>query len=252
MVAADPSAAWEKLESAVLKHIKAGEYDRAYSAYVKWCEQAEESPDDLPRAFRDQAARLLQKLPPGVAEEAVMALMLGTWDAEFVVSLTESRAAAYERDLLQYREAAYASGIRIEVSPSSECASAKLHAGCYRLEDAPDYPFGKCENDPEVGCLCFWTMVFDDERVRSWKVPLRRHPKAGGHIERPPPPLTMDNLRAVGQMLGVEEAGIVRAARNAGLATNETTETMAVAANSDSRLLGAMAFLRRIYRRFLR
>lgn len=207
----------DELESALLALIKRGDYRQAQADYLRWCSERGENANDIAADFDDHAARLAHKLPGIVAEHAILALLIGTWDPEFVVRLTDSRAAAYERDLLQYRQAPYAAGIRIEPSHSSECTCAVKHSGCYRLEDAPDYPFGACDNYPESGCMCFWTMVFKDDRVTEWKTPSHRHPKAGGYIERPLPPLTMESLRATGEILGASEAQIQVAAQNAGL-----------------------------------
>lgn len=92
-------------------------------------------------------------------------------------------SAAYERDLLEYRTKRYIVGIQIYESEGNKCQFSSSYAGCYRLEDAPDFPFGPCGHEPEFYCLCFWTPVFEDDGVPDWKSPAHRHPLAGGRID---------------------------------------------------------------------
>lgn len=105
--------------------------------------------------------------------------------------LTAARGASYQRDLLSWRATTFVDGVKIEPSPSAECTYACRYAGCYRLEDAPDYPLGPCDNNPEVGCLCGWYPIFRDESVAEWKSPDRRHRLAGTCIKSSPRPLPL-------------------------------------------------------------
>ncbi|MDP2784383.1 MAG: hypothetical protein Q8O38_07320 [Sulfurimicrobium sp.] len=116
--------------------------------------------------------------------------------------------AAYERDLMQWREMPFVVGLKIIAKDDTKCAFAKQYAGHYRLEDAPDYPFGPCEqHKPEYEgfCTCWWTSVMDDENpIEGWKIPDKRHPLAGGRIEVPPEPVTEDSIRALANILNIK------------------------------------------------
>jgi hypothetical protein len=154
------------------------------------------------------------KLPVGERERVTLNVLLGRANHDPIAHQAQS-GATYERDLLEYRKTWGVAGIRIEPSPNEPCANAKGYAGCYKLEDAPDYPFGPCEmTGPEYEgfCTCGWSAVFDDEKPKGgWKVPKKRHPLAGAHIETPPEPMTEDGIRSLAAALNnITDANIIQ------------------------------------------
>lgn len=96
-------------------------------------------------------------------------------------------------------------GIQIKPSPNLDCANAKDYVGYYKLEDAPDYPFGSCEMEApgyEFECCCWWASVLEGEEPEGgWKVPKKRHPMAGSHIEVPEEPMTEKRVRRLAEVL---------------------------------------------------
>lgn len=150
--------------------------------------------------FVQMARRIESLLPVGKRERAILNLLYGeaNYDGDM---LDANHAAAYERDLMQWRETNFVVGIRIEGPRNgTECSFSSLYEGCYRLEDAPDYPFGLCDNEP--CCVCFWSFIADDEAEGiEWKIPERRHPHAGPRIERVPEPLTEDGIRNLAKVM---------------------------------------------------
>jgi hypothetical protein len=119
--------------------------------------------------------------------------------------LRNTHTPAYERDLLAWRKAPFIAGIKIIARDDVSCATAQRMAGCYRMEDAPDYPFDGCEmeSEDECGfCLCWWECIFDDEQPEGgWKVPTKRHPLAGGRIEVPEEPITEARIRRLAEVM---------------------------------------------------
>jgi hypothetical protein len=103
---------------------------------------------------------------------------------------------------MSLRRTPFAAGIRIVAVEYTCCSQAKNYAGCYRLEDAPQYPFGPCDHIDHIDegdwCTCYWVFVADDESPEGgWKVPEQRHANAGPRIlEEPKPeePMTLERM----------------------------------------------------------
>lgn len=110
-------------------------------------------------------------------------------------------SAAYERDLLDWRATPFVIGLKITAREDVACSKSRAMAGCYKIEDAPAWPPDGCES--ECGCLCWWQCIFDDEQPEGgWRVPVRRHPKAGPHFPPPSPaPMTRESMQALGDVL---------------------------------------------------
>lgn len=101
---------------------------------------------------------------------------------------------SYEHDLLQWRSHPECVGVRVlRVGSHARCDDDFRYEGCYRMEDAPDYPICKCANE---SCLYYWEVIFSDETDGViWKTPEKRHAEAGGYIEKEYPPSTPESLR---------------------------------------------------------
>jgi SAP domain len=196
--------------------IHEGRYEEAFRVWADWDEeevfprdewQGIDNRETDPAYFVQMAQRIEKLLPVGKRERAILNLLYGraSYDQE---TLSAGHAAAYERDLLDWRAAPFIVGLRIEGPKNgTECSFSSLYEGCYRLADAPDYPFGLCDNEP--CCVCFWSCIFDDKSQGiEWKIPARRHPKAGGHIEREPSPISEKDVRQLASILG--EVGVAK------------------------------------------
>lgn len=231
-----------EMEARLTLLIHDGHYEEAFRTWANWDEdqvfprdewQGIDNRETDPSRFVQMAQRIETLLPVGRRERAIVNLLYGrgTFDPDL---LSANHAAAYERDLISWREASFIVGLRIEGPKNgTECSFSSLYEGCYRLEDAPDYPFGLCDNEP--CCVCFWSFIADDEMAGvEWKIPERRHPQAGPHIERTPAPLTMEGLRELAQVTNgvtsakITEADIQEAARNAGLIPVKTRRPLAL------------------------
>lgn len=95
-----------------------------------------------------------------VQTDAGVAWIEELWAARMRVD----HSAAYMRDLADYRKTPFIVGIRIISRADIKCSNSSKIAGCYRLADAPDWPPSEC--DSEMGCLCWWVSIHDDEAER--------------------------------------------------------------------------------------
>lgn len=185
-------------------------YEDAYRTWAEW-DAGQVFPRDelwgidntrnISPTFIQMARSIATKLPAGERERAILNELYGkgTHDPR---ELAARHGASYERELMELRKLPSAIGIRILPSPSPNlnCTKANDYAGCFKLEDAPDYPFGPCDNEP--CCICSWTTVWADRLPEEgWKIPQRRHPMAGPHIVVPPEPFTEKTLRVVYDMV---------------------------------------------------
>lgn len=140
-----------------------------------------------PSSFIQIAKSIASKLPVGDRERVILDVLKGNGSYNPTAILAR-HSADYERDIMEWRESSFVAGIKIIVREDTECAFAKQYAGCYLLEDTPDYPFGPCEqHNPEIDgfCTCWWQSVMDDEKpAGGWKVPDKRHRLAGPAIKR--------------------------------------------------------------------
>jgi hypothetical protein len=183
-----------ELEARLLSLIYDGKYEEAYRKLASWdAEQVDprgnernvdyawcaENSDD----FVKMAQRVAAILPQGERARFLVDWLAGRVDLYEHSPMTQQHGKSYEHYLMDARRSrADVVGIRIISSPSCRCSFAKKYEGCYRLEDAPDHPFGPCDNEP--CCLCWAACIFDDEQPEGgWKVPEKRHPLAGGKIE---------------------------------------------------------------------
>lgn len=177
-----------ELEARLLSLIYDGKYGEAYSELALWdVEQVdprgnERNVDDVWCAensdeFVKMAQRVAAILPQGERARFLIDWLAGRVDLYEHSPMTQQHGKAYERDLKQWGQTPFVAGLRIHVSPNCRCLFAKHYEGCYRLEDAPDHPFGPCDQEP--CCTCWWTAVFEDEQPEGgWKVPAKRHPLA--------------------------------------------------------------------------
>jgi hypothetical protein len=176
-----------KMEMRLTLLIHDGRYEEAFRTWTVWDEDEVFPRDEWlgidnretnPNYFVEMAHRIEKLLPVGKREQAILNFLYGRVSYEPDM-LAATHAASYERDLIAWREAPFVVGIRIEgPNNGTECSFARLYEGCYRLEDAPDYPFGPCDNEP--CCVCFWSLIGDDETAGvEWKVPEHRHPMSG-------------------------------------------------------------------------
>jgi hypothetical protein len=167
--------AWRDVD--ILHLLTGRRYGEAFDHFAAWNAERP-SPDVLPdRAWFMSTAMDMDALPDGEREQAIHGLLVGRPHYS-QGAMTTLHAAYYKRDLRQYLETPYIVGIKIEPSPAASCQQAADYAGCYRLEDAPDYPFGPCSyvEDDESACICCWYPIFDNETTGVvWKTPARRH-----------------------------------------------------------------------------
>jgi len=224
-----------ELEARLLLLIHDGLHEEAYRVWQAWdAEQLEplgneRNVDDVWRAenaddFVKMAQRISAILPPGVRDRFLVDWLMGERDFYERSLLTQQHGKAYERDLMDWRRSpSSVVGLRIVASPppNCQCSFAKCYEGYYRLEDAPDHPFGPCDNEP--CCLCGWECVFDDEAAGvAWRVPAKRHPLAGGRIEVPEEPITEERIRRLAEVMngagcGITEGDIQESLINSGL-----------------------------------
>lgn len=225
-----------ELEAKLLLLIHDGLYEEAYWAWAAWdAEQLdplcnERNVDDVWRAensddFVKMAQQIAAILPEGERERLLTDWLMGERDFYEHSLMTQQHGKAYERDLVQWRKAPFVAGIQIHASPTNnQCSFAKHYEGCYRLEDAPDHPFGPCDQEP--CCTCGWECIFDDEQpAGGWNVPAKRHPQAGGRIEVPDEPITEERIRRLAEVMNtvlppegkIREEDIQKSLINSGL-----------------------------------
>lgn len=202
-----------EMEARLLLLVHDGKYEDAFHTWAAWDEdqvfprdewQGIDNRETDPRQFVEMAQRIEKLLPPGKRERAILNFLYGRASYEPDM-LTAHHAAAYERDLLDWREKPFISGIKFNAGKG--CAFAQQHDGCYRLEDAPDYPFGLCELEMDEGfCTCGWECIFNDEQpAGGWRVPDKRHPMAGPPIRAAiPAELRGMSAEAASKMSGPE------------------------------------------------
>lgn len=220
-----------EMEARLLLLVHDGKYEDAFRTWAAWDEdqvfprdewQGIDSRETDTRYFLEMAQRIEKLLPPGKRERAILNFLYGRVSYEPDM-LAASHAAAYERDIMDGRKKPFIAGIRIHKTPHDDCSFAYLYEGCYRLEDAPAYPFGLCDSE---SCTCWWTSVFDDEQPEGgWRVPAKRHPLAGGRIEVPPEPPTEESIRRLAEVMNtvlppegkIREEDIQKSLINSGL-----------------------------------
>lgn len=196
-----------EMEARLLLLIHDRRYEEAFRAMAAWDRPSELRPHSSrgvskelgdPAGFVELAGYIERGLPAGARERAILSLLYQRGD-HAPAERDAVHGAYYERDLRAWMKYPFIIGLRV-VGPreASECSSAAAHAGAYRLEDAPDYPFQPCDREP--CCSCHWEPVMEDEAEGvQWKEPARRHPLA---IER------RRNLAHTGPE-GAERAGLL-------------------------------------------
>lgn len=235
----------ERIRSEIWQDVRAGEavitmnvmallterrYDEAFRAYQEFVANDRTGMMCIDQASFHGFVGKMDALPGGEREQAIFSVMGGR-PHYTRAAMSAQKSAYYQRDLLSYRQTPFTIGVEIHPSSGNDCSFACQYAGCYRLEDAPDFPFGPCGNDEDgLGCTCYWTSISDGKIVDEWKKPIRRHPDAGPLIERPPEPLTEDGIRRLAEVMNgmagtsIQEEDIQNAidnARNRGQLSND-------------------------------
>jgi len=193
----------ERIRSEIWQDVRAGEavttmdvmallterrYDEAFRTYQAFVANDRTGMMCIDQASFHSFVEKMDALPGGEREQAIFSVMGGR-PHYTQAAMSAQRAAYYQRDLLSYRRTPSAIGIEIHPSRGNDCSFSRQYAGCYRLEEAPDFPFGPCGQDEDgLGCTCYWTPIFDGKAVGEWKIPIRRHPDASPSIERAPSP----------------------------------------------------------------
>jgi hypothetical protein len=190
-------------------------YDEAFDTYWRFVATDFTGQQCVDRGTFEMFVEKMDKLPDGEREQAIFTVMGGRPHYTHA-AMTAQKAAYYQRGLMQARETPGAIGIRIEPPPDGRCSKAAKYAGCYRLEEAPDYPFSPCSQDDDgLGCTCLWTTVFHDkDNICDWKSPVRQHPNAG-------PPIVM----AHEPLNGAAIQSSIRDARASGMLAETRQET---------------------------
>lgn len=178
-----------EMEARLLLLVHDRRYEEAFRTWAEW-DADEVFPRDAwqgidnrktdPSTFVNMARRIESLLPVGERERTILSLLYGR-SIHDPNALEALHAASYERDLIEYKSKPFVVGVEVKPSPSASCQKAASYAGFYRIENAPDYPFGPCDHhEQEDACLCWWQPVFDSDGITEWKIPLRRHPLVSG------------------------------------------------------------------------